>query len=229
MKIFMAFAFRDEDNALVNYIERLLASQFVQPITGKKLGGGQLTPEVQKRIEESDALIALLTRRDQLVAGGWTTHQWVKDELAWAIAKGKRAIAVVEEGIDLGGMFQPHEFIPLNRQNPSEALVCLAETVGEWKKSTGRMVKVQIAPDTIANKLGEDGVVCRRRLCQQGKYTDWQEVTPVQETGGTFISLDGVQDEHLIQIEAEEAGNTWRSPATSQWMLVQLKAKGAGI
>ncbi len=229
MNIFMAFAFRDEDKGLVNYIERLLASQFVQPVTGKKLGGGQLTAEVQKRIEESDALIALMTRRDQLVNGGWTTHKWVIDELDWARGKDKHAIAIVEEGVDVSGMFQSHEYIPLNRQNPLEALIYLAETVGEWKKNTGRVVKVQIAPDTIASKLVDDGVTCRRRFFKNGKYTNWEVVTPVLETGGTFISLDGVQDEHLIEIEAKEAGNTWRSPATSQWMLVQLKAKGAGV
>lgn len=229
MNIFMAFAFRDEDKSLVNYIERLLASQFIQINTGGNLGGGQLTLEVQNRIENSDALIALLTRRDQLQAGGWTTHQWVKDELGFARTKGKRAIAIVEEDVDVGGMYHPHEFIPLNRASLLETFLRLSETVGGWKQETGRRVKVQINPETIANKLGDGGVVCRSRLGLHGNFTVWQAAIPSPEIGGTFVYLNGVQDEHLVQIEVQEAGNTWQSIATSQWMQVQLKRKGAGV
>ncbi len=111
MNIFMAFSYREEDKALARYVERLFASQLVKPITGERLGGEQLTLEVQKRINGSDALVALLTQRDQILGGGWTTHQWVTDELAWARANGKRAIAMVEDGVNVGGMFQPHECI----------------------------------------------------------------------------------------------------------------------
>ena len=228
MNIFLAFAFRDEDKSLVGYIDRLLASQFVQVKTGENLGGDMLTPAVQKRIEESDALIALLTRREQLQTGGWTTHQWVKDELAWARSKGKNAIALVEDGVAVNGMFQPNEWIPLLRDKPLEAILRLAETVGGWKQDAGRMVKVQLVPEEIARKLGEGGIPCRHRLWQQGRYTDWHDVTPVPEVGGTFVYLDGVKEDHLIQIRAEEADKIWQSPATSQWMLVQLKAGGAG-
>lgn len=88
---------------------------------------------------------------------------------------------------------------------------------------------MQIAPDAIARKLMNGGVTCRRRFHKRGKCTDWEDVTPVRETGGTFISLEGVQDEHLIEIEAKESDNTWLSPATSQWMLVQLQEKGDGV
>jgi len=50
--------------------------------------------------------------------------------LDWARAKKKLAIAIVEDGVDMCGMFQSHEFIPLDRENPLEALIYLAETVG---------------------------------------------------------------------------------------------------
>ena len=32
-------------------------------------------------IEASDALVALMTRSEELGGGGWTTHTWVKYEL----------------------------------------------------------------------------------------------------------------------------------------------------
>lgn len=224
MNVFLAFAFRDEDKPLVGYVERLLASQSIQISTGENLEGRQLTPEVQRRIENSDALVALLTRRDQLANGGWTTHQWVCDELGWARANGKPAIALIEDDVPVGGMYLSHEVIALSRATPLEALLRLAETVGAWKQDMGRSVKVQIAPEEIARKLGQGGAICRHRLWQRGSYTAWQDVTPVPEAGGTFVYLDGVRDDHLIQIEARENGAVWQSPATSQWMLVQLKS-----
>jgi hypothetical protein len=228
MKIFLAFPFRDEDKRLVSYIERLLASQFVQIITGERLGGEQLTPAVQERIDQSDALVALLTRLEQKAAGGWITHQWVLDEISYARARHKFAIPLVEEGVDVGGMHQFHEYIALKRENPVEALLILSEHVNFWKRELGRMVKVQIMPVSVAKRLGnaKSGVRCKHRLCLQGRYTEWREVTPVPETGGTFVYVEGVQDEHLVQIQVQDQNKVWESPATSQWMQVELRPGG---
>ncbi len=46
MNIFLAFAFRDVDKPLVGYMDRLLASQFVQSKTGENLGGERLLARV---------------------------------------------------------------------------------------------------------------------------------------------------------------------------------------
>ncbi len=229
MKTFLGFSFRDQDRSLVQYAEQLLASQYVQMVTGERLGGEQLTPEVQRRIEGCAALVALLTRRDARQDGKWTTHQWVLDELSWARGKQKRAIAMVEDGVDVGGMFQSHEQIPFRREDPIQAFLRLSETLGLWKREVGRTVKVQVMPPTLAKKLGGGNrpLQCRHRLWLQGRYTEWREVTPVPEGGGTFVYVEGVQDEHLIQLQVQEAKKTWESTATSQWMQVML-APGGG-
>ncbi|AGA33404.1 hypothetical protein TVNIR_1742 [Thioalkalivibrio nitratireducens DSM 14787] len=228
MKIFLAFSFRDDDKALVGFVEQLLASHHVQAITGERLAGEQLTPAVQRRIDSSDALVALLTRRDELLGGGWTTHQWVLDELAYARAHNKRAIAVVEDGVNNGGMYQPHERIALNRDQPVESLLILSETIGLWKRAVGRTVKVQLLPAMLARRLGAAGnnSRCRYRLWLRGEFTDWRESTPVPEGGGTFLYINGVDDEHLIQLEVQEYNKVWQSVATSQWMHIKLSSVG---
>lgn len=228
MKIFLAFAFRDDDRDVVRYVERTLAAHYVPIITGERLGGEQLTPAVQSRIDQCNALVALLTRRDQLQNNSWTTHQWVLDELGYARTKHKKVIALVEEGVNVGGMYQPHEYIPFDRANPLEAFLTLSETVGNWKREVGRTVKVQIQPSTLAKKLGSGGSKsrCHHRLWLQGNNTDWSEIKPVPEPGGTFVFIEGVQDEHLVQIQVEDQNATWESPATSQWMQIQLSRGG---
>jgi len=229
MKIFLAFSFRQEDKSLVNYVEQLLASQYVHIITGERLGGEQLTPAVQARIDQAHVLVGLLTRRDQKIGSGWTTHQWVLDEIAYARAQKKRVIALIEDGVDVGGMYQSHEHIVFKRDNLLDALFILSEHIGQWKNEFGRTIKVQILPESLAKKvgIGTSTVLCKHRLCYQGKYTEWCTVTPVMEPGGTFIYVEGVQDEHLVQILVKDNSTIWQSPATSQWMSVKLSRGGA--
>lgn len=223
MKIFLAFSFRDEDKALVAMVADLLASHNILTITGEDLGGEQLTPAVQKRIDDCDGLIGLLTQRDQLAGGGWTTHPWVLDEIGYARTKQKKAIAVVENGINVGGMYQPQEWIPLDPDTPLTTLMKLSKTIGQWKREAGRTVKVQILPSSLAKKLGGGAnIQCRHRLWMQGKYTEWQDVTPVPEAGGTFIYIEGVGDEHLVQLRVEDQNVIWQSAASSQWMQIKL-------
>ncbi|HTU64409.1 MAG TPA: hypothetical protein VMF52_00550 [Steroidobacteraceae bacterium] len=229
MKIFLGFAFRPADEELVRWCDRLFASQLVHVFTGERLGGDALTPAVQARIDQCDVVVGLLTRRDAKADGKFTTHDWVRDEINYGRNKGKRAIAVIEEGVDVGGMYQGHEMIPLDRANPLETFLRLAETVGGWKREFGRTVKVQILPASLARRVGstENGVSCAHRLWSQGKKGQWTEVTPVPEGGGTFVWIDGVKDDDLIQLKIEGLGRQiLTSVATSQWMQIELENGG---
>jgi len=153
MRVFLAFAFHDVDRELVGYVDQLLGSQYVQALTGEGLGGEALTPAVQARIDRCDALIGLLTQRERIQDGRFTTHPWVVDELGYARAHKMRAIAVVESGLDVAGMYHPHEYIPLERNKPLPAFLRLSETIGEWKREVGRTVKVQILPAALARRV----------------------------------------------------------------------------
>jgi hypothetical protein len=227
MKIFLAFSFRDSDKTLVAIIADLLASHSILTITGEDLGGEQLTPAVEKRIDDCDGLIGLLTQRDKLAGDGWTTHEWVRDEIGYARSIKIKAIALVENGVSVGGMNQPNEFIVIDKNSPLAALVKLSRTIGEWKREAGRTVKVQILPSSIAKKLGGGSdLQCQHRLWTQGKRTDWCEVTPVPEAGGTFVYIPGIADEHLVELRIIDQNGIWKSDACSQWMQIKL-SRGA--
>lgn len=228
MKIFLGFSFRDEDKEIVGLVDQLIASHLVELKTGERLGGEQLTPAVQRRIEDSDALVGVLTRRDKRQDGKWTTHQWVLDEIGWARAKGRKVIVLVEQDVDLGGMFQSHEHISLDKGNPIQGLMALSDTIGLWRQELGRTVKVQILPVAIAQRVGDggNGVLCRHRLWLRGASSSWQDLTPVPEAGGTFVFVNGVQDEHLIQLQVQQKSKMWKSVATSQWIQVTMKSGG---
>ena len=230
MSIFLAYGFRDQDRDLVNQVEQLLASHDVMRTTGEYLGGEAITSAVKERIIKADGLIALLTRRDQIAGDGWSTHQWVMDELNYARSQHKHGIAVIEDGVQIGGMYSEDERIAYDREKPLPTFLSLSHTIREWKKRTGRSIKIQILPEDLARKVGlGNGFQCFYRYFCGRDFKEWMNVQPVPEQGGTFINLDGFLEEYMIQLKIEEhQGTTWMSPAISQWMQIRLSRKEYG-
>ena len=87
--VFLSCHFGDADRDLMRQVEGLLESHGLRVITGEEPGGGPLTPAVMKRIAESDALVALMTKRNNPPDYGGT-HPWVVDDLKYAMAITKR-------------------------------------------------------------------------------------------------------------------------------------------
>ena len=224
-KAFLAFSFGDNDRELANQVEQLVGSHDVMVVTGKNLGGGALTPAVKGRIDETDALIALLTRRDKIgrAKNKYTTHRWVQQELDYALGKKQRAIALIEAGVETGGMYADHEYIPFDRDNPLPAFLRLSETIGQWKREIGRNIRVLILPSDLAQKVGRSMIKCRYRFnSSEGKWTTWKETEPVRGIGGTFVNLVGVKDDDAIQLEVKLENKKWQSIAAPQWVQIEL-------
>lgn len=224
--IFVAHAFRPEDRDLVAFLDLLLASHEARSVTGERLGGADLTRAIRERISGCDALIALLTRREQLQRGAWTTHPWVLSELQYARAIEKPAIALVEEGVEVEGMYAEHERIHFRREQIAEALLDLSETVGEWQRNHGRRL-VQILPEEVAATLGEPSRACRcrYRFWVNGRERPWSDGTVMPLAGGTFVVIKGAREEYLVQVEVDVEGAGWWSRATAQHVPVNLIAK----
>ncbi len=232
MKIFLAFAFRDEDKECVSNLKQLLTSHDIEILTGENLGGETLTPAVKEEIEKSDALVAVLTQRQSLSAGGWTTHQWVVDELNHAYGKGKMAIALLESDISLQGMAQSHHHIHLDKSNQIKSFLELSQTIGRWKSKLGSTLKFQILPPSLAARLasGDSTIECKYRLWIKGvpDKADWKSANEARiapEDFATFAYVDGVQDNQLVQLRVVDNGNEWLSPAKSQWTQIELSQK----
>jgi hypothetical protein len=211
---FLAFAYRDRDRALAAQVELLLRSHDIVTKDGQILGGEALTPAVQALIDESDGLIALLTRRDQLAVGGWTTHQWVKDELAYARGKGKPALALIEQGVAADGMFQSYQYLPYQADAPLQAFVDLSRTIWDWKRKAGRTIRVNLLPPDVATFISEDDtVLCHYRLWARNEETEWRAVKPIpQPNGEVHLYLTGVQAHHdNVQVKVTGPGRVWKA------------------
>lgn len=224
--VFISFHFSEDfnspDRILSNQIEGLLRSHSLTATTGAALGGGELTREIQNLIDKSDALIALLSRRDKKENGEWGSHPWVQDEYAYAKNNGIRAIAIVEAGVTPQGMNQANEYVSYNPDDPLAAFLKLSSILGIWRADAGRQVKLLVQPTEVALNYGTDAE-WRYRFNEHGQYSIWHESSLSREPGGCFLYLSNVSDDALIQVEARSRSGSVESICSPQWVVVNFE------
>jgi hypothetical protein len=230
-RIFLAHTFESKGGrrvqALVTSIGRLVRSHGLACETGASLGGNQLTSSVQRRIRESDALLALLTREEKLARrNAWRPTQWVQGELTIARQGGRSAIAIVQDGVEIGGPFSENEHIPLNLDEPSEALLRVSETISLWKEQAGRYLLIRLLPEAAANLATNGNSRCQFRLVPPaGPPGEWQNGIVRVQPGGVFLAVPGVKEDVAIDVEILEGqAPRWKSGEFPQWVHVEMRA-----
>ena len=229
-KIFLSFSFRDADRELVGMVDQLVMSHQLTRVTGRRLEGQDITDAIREKINGSDGLIALLTRRDARTDGGWTTHDWVRDELNFARQAEIPAIAMLENGVVMSGAFSDHERIEFSRDDLPIALLAVSETLGLWKRRAGRQVKVSIvADDLVSNHRFLGGQMrVEYRFIVGGNVMPWQSITPILEIGGPVVYLQGIQDGYMIQLQVVDGPDQWISRATPELIEIDLEKIAGG-
>jgi hypothetical protein len=232
MKVFLSHSFGDEDGDLAQDVERLLRSHNILVVRGRRLAGGQLGAEVTSRIDDSHGLVALMTRRDRVgerSQNRWRTSSWIDDEYGYARNQRKPAIALVEDGVETGGLFEGYERIPLDRANPLEAFLALSETIRLWKEQKGFRRVAQLSPDSLSQWFRINGQArCRYRfVSREGVRGPWidQGVEPIPQPRGALLYLAGIQDDDS-QVEVEilqDERVQWWSDARPQYIGIELR------
>ena len=233
MRVFLSQTFQDSDRHIVGQIESLLSSHNIQVVTGRRLGGGALTQEVIDLIENSDACVALMTRREQLGApeeNRWATHQWVKDEVNHARGRQIPSIALVEPGVSLNGAYRERERITFDPNAPLPAFLALSDTLRLWRENLGFNRVARLSPDDVGRLFRiNEGMRCRYRFVSpRGERSQWIEAEPIPRPGGTLLYLKGVPSEE-DQVEVEILDGEHRllySEATPQWLSISLEELG---
>jgi hypothetical protein len=223
-KIFLSHSFAERDKVLTAQVESLIRSHGLVAFDGRRLGGGVLTPEIARLIESADAFIALFTLR--MNDPGNVTHPWVLLEHGHARLQNKTAIALYESGVPVGGADAGYEHIDYDPAAPIPGFIRLSETIGEWKQRAGRLLKVQVVPDKIAQVLGTraDDVRCECRYHIGGEETAWKPAKVKREVGGVFVYVRVPDDAEMVQLRAD-GPPPCESPYTPLSMPVQFEPR----
>jgi hypothetical protein len=225
--VFLSFSFREKDAALVRptvqTLERLLESFDIRAMSGEYLAGEPLTAAIKSRIEACTGFIALLTPDGRKKGDKYAAHVWAFGELTYARAKNIPAIALLHPDVENTGIFQDHEFATWNPKNSLTAILKVAQTVGQWKRTSGKMTKIKIVPENVGIKVARNGGRCAYRILRDGAATKWLETSVFGEIGGAFAHVSGIQDDALVELKVEFEGETWLSRATPQFLQVELQ------
>lgn len=121
---FVGHSFSATDKFIVDSIIDVLDAIGISAVTGTKPKADKISDKVKKLIEQQGFFVGIFTRRDKLSGKSeWTTSTWVIDEKAYAHARDKKLILLVENGVEsIGGIQGHYEYLSFDRDRLHEVL-----------------------------------------------------------------------------------------------------------
>jgi len=221
-RVFLSYHYDDHILPIARQFERLIRSHDLSVVDGQRLGGQQLTEGVRKQIQKSDAMLILLTQREQGQCNAWVAH-----ERTTAYNEGIPFIAVIEEGVDNNGPFEDFEYIHYQTADLVEPLLKVSETVFKWKLDLGEMIEVYLEPDEITDairaNIDRDEIVRYRFFDEVVQWTDWKKPVIKPTAGGISLYLDGVKKDSELQIQVRTNQRSWSSDVVNRNLRVQVR------
>ena len=106
-----------EDASIVYELKKWLRLSGVNAVMAEDIliPGAPLPDKIARLIDESDCVLALLTRDG-------TRSAWVNAEIGYAWGRGKMIVPVVEEGAEIKGPLEGREYMAFRRDNPHDAV-----------------------------------------------------------------------------------------------------------
>ena len=221
-KIFLSYHFDPLIVPLASNVKRLIISHDLIAVDGERLAGQQLTEGVRNTIKSCDAMIILLTQREE-----GKSNDWVKHERTTAYNFNIPFIAVVEHGVVNNGPFEAFEYINYNSEDFLEPILKLSETIFKWKLEIGNMIEAYLEPDEIAEKVREnidrDEVVRYRFFDERVQWSDWKRPIIKPTAGGISLYLNGVGKNSEIQVQVRTNDRSWNSDVINQNLRISVQ------
>lgn len=232
-KIFLSYTYHphpdyaQETERLVRAARMVIESLGLRVSDGVDLGGRVLDAEIESRILDADALVAVVTPQDD-GTGKPVVPPYVDDEYKLAKSKGKQAIRIQHQVLPAQGMGQGAEYIPHNSGAELESILKLMRTVSIWKRQKGRPRKLEVDPAALGGRYSQ-GVFGHQFQYQvfdgAANYSAWEPATLWYEPGVSFAYLPGVPDEAKVKVRLNLNGEIWESPYCNPMGKIVLERK----
>ena len=132
--VFISYSMRPENDDLYSLVSRFMKAMGFTVVSASERGKPDLPPGVQisRMIDESNALLAMLTKDTETKNAKFQSAQNVIDEIGQAT--GKPTILIVEEGTEIPSNIQTRAtYVDFKRSNQDEMLVNLIEKIRHTK------------------------------------------------------------------------------------------------
>lgn len=205
-----------ETDALQRTVRRVIEAMDLRVLDGMDLGGRPLDTEIDKRIAEADAMIALVTPQAN-PAGGKILPEFVSTEFQAARMLGKPRLRVLHTELIARGLGANEEYAPFDPAKMIDVVMKLLGTIAVWKKENGRGVQIRFEPDDLANRFdAHRNDRCEYEIMiQSGKALPAKQTTLWREPGGSMVHVPNFVEGALIKVQLTVNGERWQSPFVS--------------
>ncbi len=228
MKVFVGFGYNDADKWIKNLIIPFVKELGWDVLTGEDMHGEILSAGVTARIEECQACIGFLTKRDKKDDGTFTTHKWVIEELAVALGKKIPIFEIKEKGVDaqkgITGDRQWFEF-----EDKAAVMLEIAKFLNKEKSKFSYKTFMLVPPqfvEEIRPVMKSKDTICTYRFLYQAKFYEPEEATLERLGQGLGIIVKKIPSEEAqIEISVKsQQGIIWNSGFVSVGLInVQLQ------
>ena len=202
-----------ETTSLERHARVVIESLDLRVADGVDLGGRAIDTEIEQRITDADALIAILTPQEG--SGNQASlPPYVENEYQFARNGNKQAIRILHEALQVQGMYQNDEFILHRADSEVQTLLKLMRTLAVWRRQSGRAIEIEIEPSELGERYeqGSFGHRCEYQLLKVDHcYSQWENATLWQEPGSTFAYLPKVPDDSKIRLRLSLGNEQWES------------------
>jgi hypothetical protein len=124
--IFIGYRYTPEDEEIANKFMTLFTFEGMNLISAKTAKTEDVGEKVKRLIGDSEGVIIIATRDQELKDGGWTTSVWLTDEKSFALGQSKKVGLFFEDCISptsKKGIQGDLEYIEFNREHLDKAFL----------------------------------------------------------------------------------------------------------
>ena len=215
--VFLSYTYRSHPDheadleRLRRCVVRAIEAMGLRIIDGRDVGGRPLDDALQKRIEDADALIALVTPQVD-GAGNVVEPAFVLSEFQYAKGQKKPTMRVLHHLMVARGLGAGNEYTHYTPGGELDVILKLMNTIALWRREYGRVSRVRIEPDDLAVRYDEtQGDRCEVQVISpNGSYGDFERARLWQEPGAAYMLLPKLRERERVRLRVHQGGKTWQ-------------------
>jgi hypothetical protein len=217
-KVFLSYTYRPHPDHETNlerlrrYVVRALEAMGLRIVDGVDVGGRPLDDALRRRIQDADALIALVTPQAD-DAGNVVEPAFVLSEFQHAEGQGKPTMRVWHHLLVARGLGAGNEYTPYKPGSEVDVILKLMNTIALWRRDYGQVARVRIEPEDLAVRYDEtQGDRCEFQVISpNGSYRDFERASLWQEPGAAYALLPKLREGERVRLRLRQGGKTWQS------------------
>jgi len=220
-KVFLSYTYRphpDHEASLERLrrcVVRAIEAMGLRIIDGVDVGGRPLDDALRRRIQDADALIALVTPQAD-DAGNVVNPDFVLSEFQFGEGQGKPTMRVRHHLLPVPhGIAQGNEYALYVPGGELDVILKLMNTIAVWKRDYGKLARVRIEPEELAEQYDETlGDRCEFQvISQDGSFGDFKRASLWLEPGAAYAILPKLREGERVRLRLRlvQGGKTWQS------------------